>query len=502
MAELKRQAANLSPHNAGAAEQIFSKLSEAQLELDAAEKKQRKDREREQARVDSAKTRTRAGRAGIRAASAPARIQATANTLRRLSPSSGVGLSAQGARQVIAAFTRKSVDSKELRNPRYIRETLPKVADALREWYPAKIGSYRTGGVTVKPRENVGEWDTALRIAATWDAINGGPLSPVIVDAMRKGAPVLGTVETKMGSKSGGTGKRIKIPIMVPNTNYKKNGEPVEIPHDQSRGVKQGWTRTYLNDADGNRREVILPVLYNSSGQVKGKLPANLAQKASEGARYVADLADTQRAKDRAKLRGRVFANPKDRKEFITASRAARQVDKVLQVLQFAGMHAKSEDAAERAGWKVRGGVITIPRDRLQSMDPKERAFWERYARELDSLDDSLTNPKDRAAYDTQTKAQKALEDARKGGGIVVAPAVLRTLAVGLLSQASGRGVPQAFEARELADGLGKNPTDVFQWFRDMSAQTRTSRMALNTWLNGEELRALTLDPSTAQMGR
>jgi len=70
---------------------------------------------------------------------------------------------------------------------------------------------------------------------------------------------------------------------------------------------------------------------------------------------------------------------------------------------------------------------------------------------------------------------------------------------VGLLSQATGRGVPQAFEAKELRDNLGKSPDDVFQWLKHMSGQTQTSRVVLNRWLNGEELRNVTFDLNDIQ---
>ena len=137
---------------------------------------------------------------------------------------------------------------------------------------------------------------------------------------------------------------------------------------------------------------------------------------------------------------------------------------------------------------------MTISPAQLKKMPEKERKFWQRYEAKLNALDRDLAG-KDRPGYaKMKTKSQAALDRARQSGGIVIAPGVLRSLAVGLLSQATGRGVPQAFEAKELRDNLGKSPDDVFQWLRHMSGQTQTSRTVLNRWLDGTELRNMTFD--------
>jgi len=106
-----------------------------------------------------------------------------------------------------------------------------------------------------------------------------------------------------------------------------------------------------------------------------------------------------------------------------------------------------------------------------------------------------------RRRLNSDEKKAKEARDGAAQGAIVIAPQVLRTLAVGLLSNATGRGVPQAFEAKQLDKSLGLPAENISEgWFRDLTASVKTARMVTASWLDGTELETLTLDPSTAQL--
>jgi len=490
VAELKRQAANLSPQNAGAAEQIFSKLSEAQLELDAAETKQRKDREREQEQ-----RRVAVGRAQARVAKIePPRDSASALTAMRVLTRQGEydKLSPRSRQSMVSAFTGMS--RSEL-TPKVVREKWPQVIKAMKDLYPDRVNDVSIGGVSsaLNTGSTAQKFNQALRVVETWARNNGGPLSQEIQAAILGGGRVIDSLTNKTGAK----GFRFNIPVAVTNPAFDpKTGKPRRPKGDQSRGVEMGWSKVTVPDPKtGKPRMIVVPSLYNKTGMNRGKFANTMLEAAGKGARYVGDITNTQRsAENRGALRKRVFSNDAARQKFLNASSAARQVDDVLQILQFAGQHAARTSTADRVGWNVEGGVMTISPEQLEKMPEKERKFWQRYEAKLNALDRDLSG-KDRPAYNKmKTKSQAALDRARQSGGIVIAPAVLRTLAVGLLSQATGRGVPQNFEAEKLEKSLGKNPDDVFQWLKHMTGQTQTSRVILNPWLNGKELRNMTFD--------
>jgi len=471
--------------------ELDKEIAEAQQEVEAAERGQ------EQRRVA-------VGRAQARLADIdPPRDSAAVLTAMKTLTSGGQGgydeLSPRSRQSMVSAFTGMS--RSEL-TPKVVREKWPQVIKAMKDLYPDRVKDVSIGGVSqsLKTDSTAQKFNQALRVVETWARNNGGPLSQEIQAAILGGGRVIDTLTNKTGAK----GFRFNIPVAVTNPAFDpKTGKPRRPKGDLSRGVAMGWSKVAVPDPkSGKSRLILVPSLYNPYGMKRGKFANTLKEAAGKGARYVGDITNTQRsAENRGALRKRVFANDAARQKFLGDSAAARQVDDVLQILQFAGQYAKRTSVADRAGWNVEGGVITISPEQLKKMPAKDRKFWQRYEAKLKSLDAGLSG-KDRkgSGFDAmKTKSQAALDRARQSGGIVIAPGVLRSLAVGLLSQATGRGVPQAFEAKELRDNLGKSPDDVFQWLKHMSGQTQTSRVVLNRWLNGEELRNVTFDLNDIQ---
>jgi len=369
----------------------------------------------------------------------------------------------------------------------------------LEQMYPGRIPwgnkTYKTNAVGRKPEDNAA-LNTQLNRARAFERANGGPMSPVIKAAMAKGMPVLDISSVKAGDID------VRAPVIVamPNGNalFDRAGTP-----GGGENLEKGWFYATVAAPpvwDQKKKkwvtpktpiiEVVTPALVMTKGTKRTNLPK---AKQVLGDRGVTQIDESILRKVRmfgasskkvAELRNRAFPSVAAMRKYQEQAQSGQQIDYLLQVMRNASKAAQRSKAGTLAA-KVTNNLISFKVTDIK--DPRERAFWKRYQKRVGALVEGTP----RKGL-TRTQIQK-LRDFKATNQVSINPALLKVLAIGYLSQATGRGVPQAFEAQEIAKELGDD-LPLTELFSRSQGSLSTAMGAIRSSINGELLENSTID--------
>jgi len=369
----------------------------------------------------------------------------------------------------------------------------------LEQMYPGRIPwgkkTYKTNAVGRQPDSNA-ELNTQLNRARAFERANGGPMSPVIKAAMAKGMPVLDISSVEDQDID------VKAPVIVamPNGNalFDKAGTP-----GGGENLEKGWFRATVAAPpvwDQNKKkwvtpknriiEVVTPALVMTDGVQRRNLPT---ARQAMGDRGVTQIDESMLRKVKmfgasskkvAELRNRAFPSVAAMRKYQEQAQSGQQIDYLLQVMRNASKAAQRSTAGTLAA-KVTDNLISFKVSDIK--DPREKAFWKRYQKRVGALVEGT--PRNKL---TRTQIQK-LRDFKATNRVSINPALLKVLAIGYLSQATGRGVPQAFEAQEIAKELGDD-LPLTELFSRSQGSLSTAMGAIRSSINGELLENSTID--------
>ncbi|MDC0231054.1 hypothetical protein OAK19_03740, partial [Aureispira] len=373
----------------------------------------------------------------------------------------------------------------------------------LEQMYPGRIPwgnkTYKTNGVGRKPEDNAA-LNTQINRARAFELANGAPMSPVIKAAMAKGMPVLDTSSVKAGDID------VRAPVIVamPNGNalFDRAGTP-----GGGENLEKGWFYATVAAPpvwDQKKKkwvtpkapivEVVTPALVMTKGVKRTNLPK---AKQVLGDRGVTQIDESILRKVRmfgasskkvAELRNRAFPSVAAMRKYQDQAQSGQQIDYLLQVMRNASKAAQRSTAGTLAA-KVTDNLISFKVSDIK--DPREKAFWKRYQKRVGALVEGT--PRQGEGWSlTRTHIQK-LRDFKATNQVSINPALLKVLAIGYLSQATGRGVPQAFEAQEIAKELGDD-LPLTELFSRSQGSLSTAMGAIRSSINGELLENSTID--------
>ncbi len=407
------------------------------------------------------------------------------------------------SRQATDKFTRQILNLRS--GSKVTSKQYQEAWKRLEQMYPGRLSTgggstFNTGGVSgSRPRSNAA-LNTQLDEARAFARANGGPMSPVIKAAMAKGLPVLGISRVRFEDIDA------KAPVIVamPNGNalFDRAGTP-----GGGRPLEKGWytaTVTAPPVWDPNARngkgdwvkskrpriQVVTPALVMTEGVKRLKVKSLGQAMADKGVTQIDESILRKvkmfgaSSKKVAELRNRAFPSVAAMMTYQKQAQSGQQIDYLLQVMRNTSKAAQRNTAGTLKA-KVTDELISFKVTDIK--DPRERAFWKRYQKRVGAL--VKGTPRNKL---TRTQIQK-LRDFKATNQVSINPGLLKVLAIGYLSQATGRGVPQAFEAQEIAKKLG-DELPLTEMFSGAQGSLSTAMGAIRSSINGELLENSTID--------
>ena len=190
-----------------------------------------------------------------------------------------------------------------------------------------------------------------------------------------------------------------------------------------------------------------------------------------------------------AELRNRAFPSVAAAMKYKQQAQSGQQISRLLRVMKMGSQMAKKNTIGTLKA-TVTDQLISF--DISDVKDKRERAFWRNYQRMVRNAPESGTLPGGKKWKLSKTQVQ-TLRDFKERDKVSLNPALLKVLAIGYLSQATGRGVPQAFEAQELAKQLGED-LPLTEAFSRATGSLETAIGVIRSSINGELLENSTID--------